>query len=559
MKKREINKDKLFINLKKKYEGDYKLMQVISQTKEVTQNNNSLNKRTRNLKNLLTKLNDENDLSNDQIGKALRLSNQTFHNEYNMFNKKKNKIDTKTIFIDLIKLYKSKGYRIPNFSINEHNLFKINPLLEANTTAISNGFIANQILKKNDESEKIISYLRKLGSLLSDKITNEEIKNDFKKINIGKFKSINGEDSVEEIKKQIEILTNLINTNALDKLDEPKTINYKSHSKKNSLNSNRYKSSQKLISLTNKKFALSRRNSQMSIKKDNTFYERRFSTESSVTSGSYYNKKKSQIRKTSQNILNIFNYNIKIHGKKASKTPKDIKIPSLNLKKINQKNEENILALSSRNNINITPRKIKFSSQKINNLFINELKSFKVPRKNKLNWTRKTIKEMKDNLMPLSPWGGGHRHLSTLKNYFDNDSSLSDEYIEPNHQTNSKKKSTYPYTNRNEFVNYAFNKFSKKGINNCENYVKTYLNRVKGFNDDKVQNFFTHIYDRNIKYNLKELEIKITENNIHDKTERLYLSNHLIKRILPTLKNMNEKDKLILKLEKNFANTVINK
>ena len=209
MKKREINKEKLFIKLKKKYEGDYKLMQVISQTKEVTHNNYSLNKRTRNLKNLLTKLNDENELSNDQIGKALRLSNQTFHNEYNMFNKKKNKIDTKTIFIDLIKLYKSKGYRIPNFSINEHNLFKINALLEANTTTISNGFIANQILKKNDESEKIISYLRKLGSLLSDKITNEEIKNDFKKINIGKFKSINGEDSIEEIKKQIEITYHL--------------------------------------------------------------------------------------------------------------------------------------------------------------------------------------------------------------------------------------------------------------------------------------------------------------------------------------------------------------
>lgn len=37
------------------------------------------------------------------------------------------------------------------------------------------------------------------------------------------------------------------------------------------------------------------------------------------------------------------------------------------------------------------------------------------------------------------------------------------------------------------------------------------------------------------------------------KTERLYLNNSLIKRIKPTLKNMNEKDKLKLKLEKNFA------
>ena len=33
----------------------------------------------------------------------------------------------------------------------------------------------------------------------------------------------------------------------------------------------------------------------------------------------------------------------------------------------------------------------------------------------------------------------------------------------------------------------------------------------------------------------------------------------MIKRILPTLKNLNEKDKAILKLEKNLAQSIINK
>ena len=257
--------------------------------------------------------------------------------------------------------------------------------------------------------------------------------------------------------------------------------------------------------------------------------------------------------------MSILNFNINTQGKKASKTPKDLKIPTLNLKKINQKPDENILILSSRNEIDITPKKLKFSSQKINNMFMNELKTLKTPPKNKVNLTRKTIKEMKENLMPNPPLAFNQRHLSTVKNFLDNDSLISDEYVENNINTTSKKKSVYPYTNRNEFVNYAYYKFSKRGIENCENYVKNYLNKVKGFNDDKVQNFFKNIYDKNIKNNLEELENQIAENDIYDKTERLYLNNHLIKRILPTLKNLNEKDKAILKLEKNLAQSIINK
>ena len=552
MKKKEINKKKLIIDLEKQYEDDYKLMQVMSQTKEVRHNTTSLTKSTNTLKNLMIKIHDEQEQRNNKTGKALHLSNEAFKNEYNMFNKRKNKKDTKTVFKELVKLYKLKGYRIPNFSINEHNLFKINPLLEANTEAISNGFIANQLLKKNNASEKTVNYLKKLWGLLSEKLTNENIKNDFKKINIAKFKNINEEDSVEELKKQIEILLNLINTNALDKLDEPKKTFYKSNSRQNSFRSYKYKSSKKLISLTNKKYTISRRNSKMSNKKVNKFYERKMSTESSVTSGSYYHKKKSQNRKISQKISNILNFNINIPGEKSTKTPKDIKIPILNLNKINKKNDENILELSSRNNNNITPKKIKFSSEKINNIFINELKSLKTPRKNKITWTRKTIKEMEENLLPI-PSNGRHRHLSTVKNFFNNDSSISDEY----NISTSKRKSIYPYTSRNEFIDYTYNKLTKKGFDNCENYVKTYLNKVKGFNDEKINNFFKSIYERNIKNNLDDLENKITENDIYYKTERLYLSNHLIKRIFPTLKSMNEKDKLILKLEKNLAHSII--
>ena len=58
---------------------------------------------------------------------------------------------------------------------------------------------------------------------------------------------------------------------------------------------------------------------------------------------------------------------------------------------------------------------------------------------------------------------------------------MSDEPYDSNNQTTKKKNmSCYPYSNRNEFINFAYYKFSKKGVNNCENYIKNYLNKIQG-------------------------------------------------------------------------------
>jgi len=550
MQKKDINKNRLILNIENKNENNYKLKKLISTAKKGKKHSNySLTERKNDLKDLMLKINDEYELN--EVGKSLRLNNQNFHNEYKLFNKRKNKEDTKSIFKDLIKLYKLRGYRIPNFSINEHNIFKINPLLETNAATISNGILTEQILKKHDDSEKFMNYLKKLGGILSEKLANDDLKKNFKKIKVMKLKYYNEEDSVENLKKQIEILTNLINTNALDKLDEPKKTNYGSYSRQSSLTSNKYRSNKKLIYLNKQKLSLSRKNSRMLNQKENQIYERRVSTDSSLTSRSNFKQKELYLGKSTQNIYKILNYNSNIPPKYESRTPKDIKIPTLNLQKINQKNDENII---EQNNFN-TPTKPKFSSQKINNIFINELK--KTPRKKILNWTRKSIKDIKTNLMPTPLKLKNQRHLSTFKNNSIMDSSLSEEYYEHKYQTTAKKK--HQYSNKNDYINYIYNKFSKKGINNCENYIKTYLNKVKGFNEDKIENFVKAIYDRNIKNNLKDLENQITDNDIYYKTERLYLSNHLIKRIRPTLKNMNEKDKIILKLEKNFTHALVNK
>ena len=160
------------------------------------------------------------------------------------------------------------------------------------------------------------------------------------------LKTISEENSEEALKKQIEILLNLINTNALDKLDEPKKVNY-SYSRHNSIKSYKYKSNKKLIYLNNQRY--STKNSKISNKNLHDLYlGRRISTESSGTNRSLLSNKKKKlfIEKYSDNVYKLLNYNNKLSGINTSKTPKEIKIPTLNLQKIKQKNSNEV------NNIN---------------------------------------------------------------------------------------------------------------------------------------------------------------------------------------------------------------
>ena len=558
-------KKKISLNIESIYGNDYKLIKIIEKTKGMRKNNQSLTERKNNLKNLITQINDD-DLNLHQHRKSLHLSNENFKNEYNLFKKGKNNKESKLIFKDLIKLYKSRGYRIPNFSINEHNIFKLSPLLESNATIISNGLLTNQILKKSDDSEKIINYLKKIGLILSEKITNDNIQKDFKKLKISKLKYFNEEDSVEELKKKIEILKNLINTNALSKLDEPKKVNYKSISRQSSFRSNKFVSNKNLY--LKRKLSTSNNHSRKSninpninrLNYTNTKkvlkLERKNSIESSMTYTSLKSNKNNKQKDSEDNIYKMFN---NVTGNiKSSKTPKEVKIPALNLNKIfikmgeEQNKDNNNIILPNRNNN--MKSKTRLNTQKINNL----IKTPKMTKKYS-NWIRKSNKDCIPHL--INPFSGNNNQLLSNRINQSNDSFSIDEFNEPNFQTTTKKKNTIklPYTNKNEFVNYAYSKLTKKGINNCENYLKNYLNNIEGYNDDMAENYIQNIYNKNIKNNLKELETQITDNDIYCKTERIYLGSHLIKRIKNTLKNMDEKDKIILKLEKNFAHTIISK
>ena len=591
MEKKHINYKNLTLDMDNIYKNDFNLQKTIAQTKKIRHNNKSLEVSKNKLKELVKEINNEYQLNRDPSKKILHDDNVNFHNEYELFNKTTNKKETKIIFKDLVKLYNSKGYRIPNFSINDHNLFKINALLESNTDMICNGFLEKQISKKKDAgSDKIIKYLKKLGTILSAKTSHDaNLQKMLTKKFMPKFKVfINEEDSIKDLKEKIEILNNLINAFELE-LDEKRRRRNRGDSRRNSRVSlfkkereNYYFSRRES---NNNKFRLPNRDS----KEIDFLLERKksknssYSNASSLVSNKNFHMKKVSKEKSTKK-LKLFNFTSYAGTKGTSfpQTSKNIIIPVLNLNKDYQKKDSDssimtVHEIKKNSNRNILNLKKNFSSK--HNKTFNSSKN-----NNLLSYKSSTInnKYLKLNIDPIQK-EHNLRYPFFKKAPSNNDSNsnnyndMSDELIldsksqksptDQNKNSSSLKdterkkndSSNYPYTSRNEFINFAFNTFSKNDSLNVENYVKNYLHKVKGYDKEKIETTVNEIYDKNIKNNIKELEKQVNSNDLYYKTERLYLNSHLIQRIKPLLNNMGKRNKTINKLEKKLINAVSNK
>ena len=554
MKKKSINSKKLTSSIDKMYKDDFYLQKTIAQTKKARSNNKTLEARKKKLKELVIEINNEYEINRTPSKRILHNSNSNFHNEYQQFNKTINKKDTKEIFKDLVKRYKSKGYRIPNFSLNDHNLFKINPLLETNTEMISNGLLEQQISKKNNDSDKIMKYLKKLEIILSSKLSKDSRKQRrslMKKFSIPKLKVIlNDEDSIKTLKEKIQILTNLINSNELIHLDEKRKKKYGSFSRKNSLSSINYNSNKKIFPLNKNKF-----------KGFDRFHDRRKSNRSTHSNASLMNK-----NKTPRPIYNGFSFTsyAGAAGVILPQRSKEISIEVKINKNYDKKCSNTSIITSSYDNKKKFNKNVK--SQKI---FV-EKRNFL--NKNQLKLGIDPIRKGKNNRYPIFI-----KTQSRNDSYSNNYNDISEEIIldlktprSPldDYKANSsfkdidKKKNdsnNYPYSSRNEFVNFYFNRLKRKNKENSEDYIKNYLNKVKGLDKEQTKIFVNNIYKKNIKNNIKELEKQITENDLYYKTERLYLNYHQIKRIKPLLNTLGERNKMIFRLEKNLTNAVSNK
>ena len=586
MKTKIIKLKRQTLDVDKVYKNDFNLIKTIAQTRKMRNNNKTLEARKNNLKELMSEIDNEYQLNKNPSIKNLQESNKNFKNEYELFSKRANKKETKIIFKDLVKLYKSKGYRIPNFSIKTHNLFKINPLLEVNTDLISNGLLETQINKKKDDSEKFMNYLKKLGIILSGRIsTDPSIQRSLmKKFNIPKIKiKINEEDKVDNIKKNIEMVTNLINSNALAKLETPKK-KYKSISRQNSYASLNNNLNKKNFSLNKEKSSMSRRqsiynNRVLKLASTNKFFERQNSNDSSNSNISIsnntniFNKKVPNKDKSSENIYKKFNFtNNGNNGKNIAKTPKALNIPVINFQRISRKRDTND------SNISIIEKKqtLKFLNSLNGSLNSikknNEINRSNTINKNIINYNSKKKSNISvKSTIRRAPKNKNNNYPFFIKTQSNNESnnSLSDEFFfdlkspKNGSKFNNSKKDTkkndsyqYPYTSRNEFINYAFNKFSKRNFKDTKKYIVNYLSKVKGYENERIEIFINDIYDKNLKNSIKDLEKQVSDKDLYYKTERLYLNSHLIKRIKPLLNCMEERDNMIYRLEKNLADVV---
>jgi hypothetical protein len=262
------------------------------------------------------------------------------------------------------------------------------------------------------------------------------------------------------------------------------------------------------------------------------------------------------------------------------KTPKVLNIPIIKFQRNNNKKETegstmtfidknqilnlaNNLSCKQNNVLNIKP--INSNSFKSCNQVIFNYKSQKTP-KSQFKINLGSNKKNKNKRYPFFIKTQSNTESITNSNFseelfFDSKSprDINKNKCSINNRQKNDSNNNYPYTSKKEFINFAFNRFTKKNINDAEKYIKNYLNKVKGYDNEKVEHIIKGIYNKNIKNNIKELEKQITDNDLYYKTERLYLNCHQIKRIKPLLNIMGERDKMIFSLEKNLTNAVSNK
>jgi hypothetical protein len=109
---------------------------------------------------------------------------------------------------------------------------------------------------------------------------------------------------------------------------------------------------------------------------------------------------------------------------------------------------------------------------------------------------------------------------------------------------------TTQYKSQNDYLQKLYKTIKKGNIKKNEDLIRKYLNDVKHLKKDESDMIISNYSYKNIKNNISELKEKIGLDNLGKKTERLYLNNHSIKRVLPLLKSMKEQQTNIFRFEK---------
>ena len=591
------------INIQKEYENDNYLIQTLKRTSKC-----NLEKKIydyqKEVKNLLDYIYKETQLQNDPKIKKIKDENNIFQKEYNSISENFQKL-TKIIFKELFRKYNQRGYKLPKLSY-QHNLFKINALIEENQDKIE--LILKEDKHKNKNGTiafKTMAYLKKLSFLLNLLLSKDE--NKAKKI--AKFfqpkhniKPKN-DDTIEKLKDSIENLKLIIKEESLNyeniqslknrrksssnkfhnfntiKLIKPKKSNLEfNDSNINTINNTQIESEQSRLIFERKDKA--NPSNFLSIKqKSNTSSKSNLSEE--IKKEESASSKKIEEILYSSPISNNIIFNNNNFLPRNSKQLIKLKTPSMNIYKkeksnslsilnniINEENEKKKDATNFNrkshylntftNYKNKQPYNNRYLSNKIKIQSISLKKSSNILQKytseklksnKKYNFIRNhdSLKNQKTQKLKTTFFVKTQtldkKNLSRNNNFFYSQSK------NDNSSTNKIIMSSESKT-QDDYLLTTYNRLKKGNYNKIEEIMRKYLKDIKHLEPNEEDFVISHYNFKNLKTNLTELAGKMEKNDLGKKTERIYSINHLTKRIFPLLKKMREKENNIYRFEK---------
>ena len=552
------------IDIEKEFENDNYLIQTLKRTSKF-QNDKKLIQYENNLNNVLNLINQRIKLRNNPKTKLMHEENNEFLRQYKYLSETFEK-QMEKVLEDLILIYTKKGYHIPKFSY-KNNIFKINALIEANSEKLRLLLMEELRNKKNIIGPKTLMFLNKLNYLVKILITKDP--NLVKKYNklLNKNDPYINKESIEQIKIYIKNIIQLLKNVKINKIGSnkpkrkssflskiPQLNNIRISNKKNSIKTDLIN-----INNNNNNDILSTEGSLSAFKKrnPNSFLSMRLTN---------YSKKPNKLINTinsrndfitSKKILyeNKTEENTNINNKKKIFFQKSKPIINLKMKTI----FSNISKAKSRNEKILPEYKTQSDSKKticsdiskyikqakINNLYKSEKKIYT------LGLRKTSENKIQNNDFPLSKKPSKYIEYS-----YDNNISKNYNINISSSDTIKKVKTIEKEEEKTQFLWNAYKKIKKGKYEIVEDIMNKYLKDIKEFDINDQNILMKHYNYKNLRNNLFELNMKVSDDSTRKKIEKIYSNIHILKRIKPVLNNMEEKEINIDRLEKIYTSGV---
>lgn len=564
------------LDIEKEFENDNYLIQTLKRTSKF-KNDKKLSEYENNLQELLYYINRTILFNSNPKIKIIHDENEEFLKPYKYLSKTF-EAQTEQVLQDLIVKYTQRGYRIPKFSY-KNNIFKTNALIEENSEKLRLMLVEELKKKQNIIGPKTLSYLNKIFYLVKIMITkdNNLIKKYSKLLN--KKEPNVKKESIGQLKADIEKLISLLKNLKIishESLKRKSSFLAKSHYNNfNKLLNSKNSSNSELVNLNktsdkNNNNNLLTEESKSAVKERNNigFLSMRLSNNGIQSNKLIRNTLKAKDPITPFEKVERINTEKNINQKciffKKNKPLINLKMRSifsneknLRIKTANQREKDN--KKKSRKStfsdlgkyINQAKKnKNYYQSTKYNNLYSLGLK------KNSGNINRHQILSNKDESQHL-----GYSYDTIQRAYSKKQSEEKwDISRNQNFQNEFKKLKTGRTDILEEkktlFLLNAYTKIKRGKYESVEDYMKKYLKEIKEVDSTEGEKIMKYYNYKNLKNNLLELNVKVNDDKTRKKIEKIYSNIHILKRILPTLKSMKDKENNIDRLEKIFTSGV---